>query len=79
MRRYLVHRLMAALFVLVGVSFVVFLALHLTAGDPAQILLGPMATPAERFIASRGPGRRPASGGSTPAPAARRRAQRHTT
>ena len=32
---------------LVGVSFVVFLALHLTLGDPAQILLGPMATPAE--------------------------------
>jgi len=53
MRRYLVHRLMAALFVLVGVSFVVFLALHLTAGDPAQILLGPMATPAE-LIALRG-------------------------
>ncbi len=47
MRRYLVHRLVAALFVLVGVSFVVFLALHLAPGDPAQILLGPMATPAE--------------------------------
>ena len=47
MRRYLAHRLIAALFVLVGVSFVVFLALHLTPGDPAQILLGPMATPAE--------------------------------
>jgi peptide/nickel transport system permease protein len=47
MRRYLVHRLIAALFVLVGVSFVVFLALHLAPGDPAQILLGRMATPAE--------------------------------
>ncbi len=41
------QRLISALFVLVGVSFVVFLALHLTPGDPAQILLGPMATPAE--------------------------------
>src|SRR5262249_34059809 len=47
MRRYLAQRLTSALFVLVGVSFVVFLALHLAPGDPAQILLGPMATPAE--------------------------------
>ena len=47
MRRYLAHRLLSALFVLAGVSFVVFLALHLAPGDPAQILLGPMATPAE--------------------------------
>jgi ABC-type dipeptide/oligopeptide/nickel transport system permease component len=47
MRRYLARRLVSSLFVLVGVSFVVFLALHLAPGDPAQILLGPMATPAE--------------------------------
>lgn len=47
MRRYLARRLLSSLFVLVGVSFVVFLALHLAPGDPAQILLGPMATPAE--------------------------------
>ena len=47
MRRYLAQRLASALFVLVGVSLVVFLALHLAPGDPAQILLGPMATPAE--------------------------------
>src|SRR5262245_34550839 len=47
MRRYLAHRLLAALLVLIGVSFVVFLALHLAPGDPAQVLLGPMATPAE--------------------------------
>ena len=47
MRRYLAQRLISALFVLVGVSVVVFLALHLTPGDPAQILLGPMATPTE--------------------------------
>src|SRR5262245_46568719 len=45
MRRYLAQRVISALFVLIGVSFVVFLALHLAPGDPAQILLGPMATP----------------------------------
>jgi ABC-type dipeptide/oligopeptide/nickel transport system permease component len=45
MRRYLAQRVMSAGLVLVGVSFVVFLALHLAPGDPAQILLGPMATP----------------------------------
>src|SRR3989454_6886047 len=44
MWRYLVRRLIAALVVLVGVSFVVFLVLHLTPGDPAQFLLGPRAT-----------------------------------
>ncbi len=47
MWRYLVKRLIAAVFVLVGVSFVVFLVLHLTPGDPAQVLLGPRATPDE--------------------------------
>jgi peptide/nickel transport system permease protein len=47
MRRYLAQRFISALLVLVGVSFVVFLALHLAPGDPAQILLGPMATPSE--------------------------------
>jgi peptide/nickel transport system permease protein len=47
MRRYLAHRFVSAFFVLIGVSFVVFLALHLAPGDPAQILLGPMATPSE--------------------------------
>src|SRR5256884_3662661 len=44
MWRYLVRRLIAALVVLVGVSFVVFLVLHLTPGDSAQVLLGPRAT-----------------------------------
>src|SRR5256712_4863891 len=47
MWRYLVRRLIAAIVVLVGVSFVVFLVLHLTPGDPAQVLLGPRATPEE--------------------------------
>src|SRR5437870_4623688 len=45
MWRYLVWRLIAAVVVVVGVSFVVFLVLHLTPGDPAQVLLGPRATP----------------------------------
>ncbi|HTE04485.1 MAG TPA: glutathione ABC transporter permease GsiC, partial [bacterium] len=45
MWRYLVRRLIAAMVVVVGVSFVVFLVLHLTPGDPAQVLLGPRATP----------------------------------
>ncbi len=47
MRRYVAQRLISLCFVLLGVSFVVFLVLHLTPGDPAQILLGPLATPAE--------------------------------
>jgi len=47
MKRYLAQRLISAAFVLVGVSFIVFLVLHLTPGDPAQILLGPLATPGE--------------------------------
>ncbi|HYB43382.1 MAG TPA: ABC transporter permease, partial [Candidatus Methylomirabilis sp.] len=47
MRRYLAYRVLSAIFVLVGITFVVFLALHVTPGDPAQILLGPMATPSE--------------------------------
>ena len=44
MRRYLLQRLVAVAFVLVGVSFLVFLVLHLSPGDPAQILMGPLAT-----------------------------------
>src|SRR3989442_6575610 len=47
MWRYLVRRLIAAIVVLVGVSFVVFLVLHLTPGDPAQVPIGPRATPDE--------------------------------
>ncbi|MGQ0549533.1 MAG: ABC transporter permease [Armatimonadota bacterium] len=47
MRRYVAQRLVSVAFVLLGVSFIVFLVLHLTPGDPAQILLGPLATPGE--------------------------------
>lgn len=47
MRRYLVQRSLLLLPVLVGVSVIVFVALRLAPGDPAQVLLGPLATPAE--------------------------------
>lgn len=47
MRRYVAQRLVSVAFVLLGVSFIVFLILHLTPGDPAQILLGPLATSSE--------------------------------
>ncbi|PYM20368.1 MAG: ABC transporter permease [Candidatus Rokuibacteriota bacterium] len=44
MRTFLLRRLWQSLVVLLGVSFVVFLILHLT-GDPALVLLSPEATP----------------------------------
>ena len=43
MKTFLVRRLWQSLVVLLGVSFVVFLILHLT-GDPALVLLSPEAT-----------------------------------
>src|SRR6185436_11494783 len=43
MRTFLLRRLWQSLVVLLGVSFVVFLILHLT-GDPALVLLSPEAT-----------------------------------
>ena len=45
MGRYLVQRLISLVGVLIGASIVVFLALHLAPGDPAQLLLGPLARP----------------------------------
>jgi peptide/nickel transport system permease protein len=47
MRRYLVERLVSGAFVLFGVSFIVFVLSHLAPGDPAQVMLGPLATPRE--------------------------------
>ena len=47
MRRYLVERIVSAAFVLVGVSFIVFVLSRLVPGDPAQVMLGPLATPSE--------------------------------
>src|SRR5262249_50095613 len=42
--RYLLRRVLALGPVLLGVSIVVFLVLHLTPGDPAEIMLGSQAT-----------------------------------
>lgn len=44
MSRYVVHRLLAMLVVLLGVSIIVFALIHITPGDPAQIMLGPQAS-----------------------------------
>jgi peptide/nickel transport system permease protein len=43
-RRYLTRRLLSLVPVLAGVSVVVFLVLHLSPGDPAEIMLGSQAT-----------------------------------
>ncbi len=45
MGRYVVHRLLLAVPVLLGISVVVFLMLKLVPGDPAVALLGPQAEP----------------------------------
>jgi peptide/nickel transport system permease protein len=44
LRRYLARRLLALVPVLAGASVVVFLVLHLSPGDPAEIMLGSQAT-----------------------------------
>src|SRR6185436_13868151 len=43
-RRYLARRLLLLVPVLAGVSLVVFMVLHLSPGDPAEIMLGSQAT-----------------------------------
>lgn len=45
MTEYVLKRIFLLIPVLLGVSFVVFLALHLTPGDPAQVMLGERASP----------------------------------
>jgi peptide/nickel transport system permease protein len=45
--RYLVQRLAGVVFVLLGVTILVFLVTRLTPGDPARVLLGPRATEPE--------------------------------
>lgn len=45
MTTYILRRLFALVFVLLGISVVVFLLLQLVPGDPALALLGPTATP----------------------------------
>jgi peptide/nickel transport system permease protein len=44
-RRYIFQRVIGLVGVLFGVSIVLFLALHLAPGDPAQLLLGPLVRP----------------------------------
>jgi peptide/nickel transport system permease protein len=44
MSPYLLQRLLVTIPTLFGVSVLVFLTLHLTPGDPAQVILGPKAT-----------------------------------
>src|SRR5256885_14970632 len=44
MRRYLVRRLLLLVPVLLGVSIIIFMVLHLSPGDPAEIMLGSQAT-----------------------------------
>ena len=44
MARYLLRRLLHLGPVLIGVSLIVFLVLHLTPGDPAEVMLGSQAT-----------------------------------
>jgi ABC-type dipeptide/oligopeptide/nickel transport system permease component len=43
----LARRIIGAIPVLLGISFLVFLLLHLAPGDPVLLLLGDDATPAE--------------------------------
>ena len=44
MQRYLLQRIALVVFVLLGVTLLVFLVTRLTPGDPARVLLGPRAT-----------------------------------
>jgi peptide/nickel transport system permease protein len=47
-RRYLARRLLLLVPVLVGVSIIVFMVLHLSPGDPVEIMLGAQATQEDR-------------------------------
>jgi peptide/nickel transport system permease protein len=53
---YIVRRLIQSVFVLLGVTLVVFILIHLLPGNPARALLGPRATPLEmhQFIVQNG-------------------------
>jgi peptide/nickel transport system permease protein len=47
MTRFLVRRLMTTLLVMLGVSFVVFMIIHLVPGDPVRVMLGLQADQAK--------------------------------
>ena len=44
MTAYIIHRLVHAVFVVFGVSLIIFLLLHLAPGDPARMIAGEYAT-----------------------------------
>ena len=48
MKRYLARRLLLLVPVLAGVSIIVFMVLHLSPGDPVEIMLGTQATQEDR-------------------------------
>ena len=52
MGRYIARRLMQLIFVVFGISFILFTILSLTPGDPAMLILGDAAT-AESIAAKR--------------------------
>lgn len=45
---YLIKRLLSAVFVLLGITTLVFLLIHLVPGDPIEVMLGETARPADR-------------------------------
>ena len=52
MVRYLIRRLLHAIFVLLGVSIVIFFLIHLAPGNPVDLILGDNATPEQVAAAS---------------------------
>jgi len=48
MIKYIIMRLLSALFVVVGVICLVFFLIHLVPGDPIEVMLGESAQPADR-------------------------------
>ncbi|OLZ10221.1 ABC transporter permease [Sulfobacillus thermosulfidooxidans] len=47
MAQFFIRRFLLLIPVMFGVTILIFLALHLAPGNPAQLLLGPMATPSQ--------------------------------
>lgn len=45
MLRYIAKRLLIMIPVLIGISFIIFVLMYFTPGDPAQMILGDLATP----------------------------------
>jgi ABC-type dipeptide/oligopeptide/nickel transport system permease component len=47
LRYYFIHRLVATVITLLGVSFIVFLMVRLLPGDPARVIAGLLASEAD--------------------------------